>query len=150
MNNKTLFMEYTSVPFFRSIADIQHMLVQAGAASISQTMRDKRVHGITFVLPTGNQALNFELPARVEPVFQTLLLQRRRSLKGGEREEILKKAENIAWRQLSKWLEAQIAIVGLGMVQAQEVFMPYCLGLDGRTMFEHWQGRLLEAPKGTA
>ncbi len=147
MNNKALFMEHTSVPAFRSIADIQHMLTQAGAASISQTMRDKHVHGITFVLPAGNQDLNFELPARVDPVFNTLLLQRRRTPSNGDREEIRKKAENIAWRQLSKWLEAQIAIVGLGMVQAQEVFMPYCLGLDGRTMFEHWQGRLLEVPK---
>lgn len=144
---KSLFMEYTEVPSFRSIGDIQHMLTQAGAVSINQRMLDKKVAGVSFVLQTDGNLFNFDLPARVEPVFQNLILQRKREPSGSDREALRKKAENIAWRQLSKWVEAQLAIVGIGMVHAKEVFMPYCLGPDGRTMYEHWQGRLLEAGK---
>lgn len=145
---KSIFMGYTEVPAFRSIADVSHMLTQAGATTISQSMKDRKVAGITFTLPSGNgQGYAFELPVRVEPVLKSMLMQRHRPPTGSDLEALRKKAENVAWRQLSKWVEAQIAIVGIGMVQASEVFMPYLLGADGRTMYEHWQGRLLEAPK---
>ncbi len=145
--SKSVFMEHTQVPSFRSISDIQYILTQAGAVAINQRMKDKRINGVSFTLPLNRSLLAFELPARVEPVLQNLLKERRREPKPAEMVELRKKAENVAWRQLSKWLEAQLAIVGLGMVEAREVFMPYCLGDDGRTMYEHWKGRLLEAPK---
>jgi hypothetical protein len=45
-------------------------------------------------------------------------------------------AERVGWRQLKRWLEAQLALVETEMVEMREVFAPYLLAEDGRTLFE--------------
>lgn len=144
----SLYMQYTEVPAHRSIARIHGLLVDCGAVSIRQDMREKKLVGMSFVLHLDNNSLQaFQLPARVEPVYRTLLAERKRAPSQEDAVRLQQKAENIAWRQLSVWLEAQLAIIGVGMVAAAEVFMPYCLGPDGGTMYEHWRGRMLAAPQ---
>ena len=56
-------------------------------------------------------------------------------------------AERIAWRQMFWWLKAQLALVDMGMVESAEVLMPYMLAPDGRTFFDTYKPRMLEAPK---
>ncbi len=87
--------------------------------------------------------MQFQFPVRVEQAQERLLARYKRG--PHDATALFSKAEDITWRQLVRWLEAQFAIVDLGMTVAEEVFMPYCVGVDGRTLYEHWRGRLLEA-----
>jgi hypothetical protein len=51
---------------------------------------------------------------------------RKRMRRGGEA-ELQQQAERIAWRQILRWLQAQLALIETGMVDAPEVFFPYAL-----------------------
>jgi hypothetical protein len=46
-------------------------------------------------------------------------------------------AVRTAWRIVKDWTEAQMALVETQMVTTQEVFLPYAVMRDGRTLSEH-------------
>jgi hypothetical protein len=45
----------------------------------------------------------------------------------------------VAWRQILRWVEAQLALIDTGMVQPQEVFLSYAIvnqGEGDQSMYE--------------
>ena len=46
-------------------------------------------------------------------------------------------ATRTAWRIVKDWVEAHIALVETQMVTAPQVFLPYAVMRDGRTLSEH-------------
>jgi hypothetical protein len=75
--------------------------------------------------------LPYRLPARIEPVLQAMKNDRKtpRNLCN------IDQARRVAWRQLLRWIEAQLALVGVGMVDVKEIFMPYLI-VSGKTFYE--------------
>lgn len=148
---KKMFMETTTVPASRSIASIEDCLVRAGAAGI---MKQYAIGGsctsLRFSLRVGGHECPFELPARVEPVFQRLK-KKQTSYRSRKSEADMKEsAERIAWRQLFRWVEAQVALIDTGMVQAAEPFLAYQWNPNtGQTMFQAFEGaqKLPPAPE---
>src|ERR1039458_6782482 len=65
-------------------------------------------------------------PLRVDPIFKKLQEERRRQREQHTTRD-QERAERIAWRQLLRWVEAQLAMVDLGMAQDAEVFMAYAV-----------------------
>lgn len=148
--NKTgLFMGSTYVPVNRTVGDIQGVLVKAGARQISCDYdNSNEISGMRFSLPVKNNLIPFSLPVRIEKVFNHLQSQRSR-----QREKFTtddrKQAQQIVWRQLLRWIEAQLAVIETGMVEAHQPFMPYAIDRTGKTMFELWNAQLaLPAPEG--
>ena len=46
-------------------------------------------------------------------------------------------ARRVAWRILKDWIEAQIALLESGMVEMEEIFLPYMLAGPGdRTLYK--------------
>ena len=46
-------------------------------------------------------------------------------------------AKRVAWRQLLRWVEVQLAFTRTNMVKVEEVFLPYVqVNIDGQTLFE--------------
>jgi hypothetical protein len=85
----------------------------------------------------GNGIQLFTMPARVEPVFNILNGRRkysydRTSNAAKDREQ----AERVAWRQLLRWVQAQLAMIDCGMTEAAEVFFPYMETPRGGTIFQ--------------
>jgi hypothetical protein len=77
----------------------------------------------------------FEMPVRTEGVYR-ILQSRRRHDQWKYEEADKQKAERVAWRQLLRWVEAQIAMIQTGMAEAREVFMPYLFDpVSGKTLF---------------
>ena len=144
-NRKTLFMETTVKPTRTSINDIMALLVDSNASNIAMTYEDRKITGITFVYQVGKGQLAFALPIRVEPIFNVLQTDRKRHPDKYIAEDRAK-AERIAWRQLLRWLEAQLVMIDLGMVAMHEVFMPYQLDNSGRTMFQVFESQRLLGP----
>jgi hypothetical protein len=104
---------------------------------------------MNFTLTLENHEIPFSLPVRVEAVYQTLLKDAEQSQKWhGNQEQISKlkgKAERVAWRQLLRWVQAQLAMIETGMTQGAEVFMPYITGANGQTMFENFYDQKIKA-----
>lgn len=135
----TVFMETTEVPPERSAAEIASCLIRAGATQIATEYDNGRIVGLRFTLTVGGQPLTFELPARTEPVYK-LLVKRSRSSYLTEKEKTNKRAqaERVGWRQLLRWVQAQLAMMDVGMVSAHEVFFPYMF--DGkRTLVQQFE-----------
>jgi hypothetical protein len=128
-------METTEVPVERTCAAIVSDLVQAGARQISQEFSaNKEVIGVRFsleVLP--GQIRYFALPVRDEPVYKLL---RKQVTYRTDAQTLMDRAKRVAWRQLYRWVQAQLAMIQTGMVEAQEVFLPYMEHESGKTFYQ--------------
>lgn len=152
-----LFTETTDVPAERSLAEITGLLIRAGACAINTNFAPGgKVESVSFVLAYGAGRIPYLLPARIDPVFQKLNKRRDTWGRFSQREMAAKdreQAERVAWRQLFWWLKSQLALIDLGMVESAEVLMPYMLGTDGRSFFDTYKQKMIEAPgpaKGAA
>jgi hypothetical protein len=152
---RTLFMETTEIPVQKTSGDILSLLVRAGATQVSLDYQAGKIVGMRFTYPVDGFPVAFRLPVRTEPVFKIINGRRspygqfsRSAMAGKDREQ----AERVAWRQLLRWIEAQIAMVETGMVKTDEVFLPYVATASGETLYEHFIAtgaaqRLLAAPE---
>ncbi len=92
--------------------------------------------------------LPFAMPARIEPVYALLCKRRTGFLDNEAKARIRAQAERVGWRQLLRWVQAQLAMIEVGMAQRAEVFMPYIQQADGRTFFEYFEAKQLALPPG--
>jgi len=141
MSGKTLFMETTEIPVQKTAADILGLLVRTGATQVSLDYQDGRPVGMRFIYPMNGHLVVFCLPVRTEPVFRILNGRRtpdawkqfnREAMAAKDREQ----AERVAWRQLLRWVEAQIALIDTGMVKTDEVFMPYITDRNNKGFYQ--------------
>ena len=118
---------YTSqVSAKRSIEYIETTLVKHGARTVvKQYDEEGRTNGIYFLVPIDGHETPYKLPARIaecEVVLRSNLGQRARP---ETRKKIPQQAERTAWKILSDWVEAQMAMVELGQIEFTEVYLPY-------------------------
>ncbi len=152
---KPIYMENTEIPTDRTAAEISSCLVQAGATTIHTRYKDGKISGLDWTMRVGMNEVRFAMPARVDPVYQMLASRRQGWSKnygdkyfGSElREKLRSQADRVAWRQLLRWVQAQLAIIEVGMVKSAEVFMPYMQQADGRTFFEYFEAKQLALPE---
>lgn len=83
----------------------------------------------------------FSLPANVDGVRCVMEQQGVKAAKG--------QAERTAWRNVRDWIMAQMAIIEAGMVQMEEVFLPYMTDGKGRTVYQLYQRGTLALEGGT-
>jgi len=134
MKVKTLFMETTKIEPEQTVAQIQNILGKYGAGAVMTEYDKGEVVALTFKVKLGEKDLPFRLPCRWQAINNILLLRRKRLRNTGE---ITHQAKRIAWRQILRWVEAQMALVETDMVKIQEVFMPYIqMTISGQTLYE--------------
>lgn len=123
--------------------------MMAGARTIGGRYENGQIVGMSFTLRLEQHEIPFSLPVRVDAVYATLLKDAKQSQKWhGEPEQIAKlksKAERVAWRQLLRWIQAQLAMIETGMVRGAEVFMPYITQGNGQSMFENFYEQKIKA-----
>ncbi len=152
MSRKPIFMESTEIPAERTAAEVSSCLVQAGAMSISMRYDGNgKITGLNWTMKVGPKEVQFAMPARVEPVYKLLVSRRTGWLADETKNRIRAQAERVAWRQLLRWVQAQLAMIEVGMAQRGEVFMPYIQQADGTTFWEYFEGKqlALNAPEVT-
>lgn len=124
----------TTVSAQSSIAEIQRMLAQAGATSVTMIYESALPTGIEFSLLVGSNMFSFRLPCNMKGVVSVL----------AKAEPRYRRPEHIAavsWRILKDWTEAQLAIIQAQMAQPSEVFFPYMLTSGGMTVYERAAGQ---------
>ncbi len=144
--NVALFMENTQIEEGQTVAAIHHLLATRGASSVLVEYQAGKVSSVSFALIVGETRVPFRLPCRWQAVERILKSSKRKPRRNDSWESW---ARRVSWRQILRWVEAQLALVETGMVKAQEVFLPYaCVG--DQTMYqviEQKQFLSLPAPK---
>ena len=133
----------TSIDPHKTVGEIQKLLATKGARGI---LLEYNKHGdpsaVAFQMEVKGQLLGYRLPCRAEKVYDVLGKQWKAG-KVERRYTTMEHAVRVGWRIIKDWIEAQLAIVESGMVDMEEVFMPYQLMSNNQTMYEVMQRKLL-------
>lgn len=114
----------------KTCAEIGKILSKHGAMAV-MTEYDKENHlvsALAFKINLNGNQIAFRLPADWRPVQRVLQEQ------GVKCDQMM--AVRVSWRIIKDWVEAQMALVETQMVTTQQVFLPYAIMRDGRTLSE--------------
>jgi len=130
-------MDYTSkVPVSRTISQIQAKLVEHGArAVIMEYGDDGRVKALAFNVKMPNRELPIRLPIDAAATLRVLQRQAAdREIPAGYAKD--DHAYRVAWRNIFHWVSAQLALLSTQMVTIDQLFLPYAITKDGRTVYD--------------
>lgn len=131
-NRQSILNYTTAVSAERTVGEITRLLVQAKATAILTEFNEGLISALSFRIATEFGVLTFRLPARVEQVYKVLV----RSPKIPPRLRTREQAARVAWRIIKDWLEAQLAMIQAGLVDLEQVFLPYAQNAGGETVYE--------------
>ncbi len=144
-------------PIERIFTELQQTLGTHGAKHISYDFGDDgRVQGITFTVKVNDRFFPIKLPARVEQAQAVLRKQWEAGIishkVGKEKAYGDEQAYRVAWSNILDWVQAQMALLEIGMAEMEEIFLPYMQDNQGVTYFERVKERgfLLGEGKKTA
>jgi len=122
----------TKVSADRSINEIQSMLVNHGATGVlfEYEQGTGRIAALKFVLLLNGKKVGFSLPCEWR-LFQEVLKQQ--DVKRWNEEDY---CYRVAWRDLRDWVDAQMALYETQMVQIPQIFLPFAVTPNGKTMYE--------------
>lgn len=123
----------TKISVEKTVGEIQAMLAARGVNSVRLDYQNGRPFALSFTLDVKSRPVRFQLPARWTAVYR--ILEKDQSIPKGLRTR--DQAMRVGWRIVKSWLEAQLAIVDVGMADMAEVFLPYAVSEEhGRTLYQ--------------
>ena len=149
--SKLLLNYTTTIPVSKTLGEIQKLLAEAGADHFSVRYGKGAVPvGVVFAMQTAQGALDYRLPVDAEKVLAMLecasnewVRVKKKYSYGSERRRRVPQshvtpehAAQVGWRVIKDWLEAQVALIQIGLVSLDEVMLPYQLTADGMTIYE--------------
>lgn len=131
----------TTIAAGKTVAEVQTILANVGCRRVLIEYEQSEPSALMFEL----QAHQYRLPCREEAVYKKLL----KDQKVPGRLRTHAQARRVAWRILKDWVEAQTALISVGMVSPAEVFLPYQITASGETVYEVYarSDNLLEAKR---
>jgi hypothetical protein len=122
----------------KTASEIAKCLSMHGASAVMTEYDpvDGQVTALSFKVKMGDKEMGFRLPSDYKPVLQVLGQQWQQRKIGGPRPDKLQ-AVRVSWRIIKDWVEAQMALVETQMVTTAQVFLPYAVMKDGRTLTQH-------------
>lgn len=121
---------YAKMPAGKYIQDIQEALVKAGAIGIQQEFEQGRTVSLAFLLDLQGKKVGFKLPIGWKKVQQVLKNENIGRWKDDDY------AYRVSWAIMRDWVEAQMAILASENVTMPQLFLPYAMSGDGKTLFE--------------
>lgn len=140
----------TEIEANKTIIEVQDILAKSGAKGIALEYDDSgNIESLFFrMVIQGGQEIAFKLPAKPQAVYDVLY-------KGmvGERNPNFKNARwqkslNIAWRIMKEWLEIQFTLIKLNQVEAIEIFLPYMVTGQNRTLYSDMKENQFQLSSG--
>lgn len=128
----------SSISADKSVLFIERKLVQHNAKQILKEYGpDARLAAICFMIPINGHDIPFKLPANIAKCEEVLLASLSPRARPETIKRVSKQAERTAWKILSDWVEAQMAMIELAQVEILEVFLAYVFdNQKQRTFFE--------------
>ena len=129
----TLYMETTKKEPEQTSAEIESLLSQYELTRFMKDYENGEVIGCYFTLKINGKDVPIRLPVRWQPIMQMAETGDTKYIKPGDEQQ----AKRVAWRQVYRWIESQLALVDLEMVEIAEVFLPYMMINKKQTLFQH-------------
>ena len=129
MKVKGLYMGSTKISPEKTAGQIEEVLTKHKATAIQKRYDDGEIVALDFAINVNEQDLFFSLPIRYEAILEIIKKYHTPS------EAEAARARRVAWRQVLRWVEAQLAMVEVEMVKLEEVFLPYLITPKG-TLYE--------------
>jgi hypothetical protein len=135
---KKLIKNYTTdIPVEKTIAEIQQLLAQNGARGIALEYDERgTIKDVFFKIILNNKEMPFRLPAKADKVYTALHEGTPEHYHTRYGKQWREEAARIAWRICKTWLEAQITLINLEQAKMEEVFLPYLIMPNDKTLFE--------------
>lgn len=122
----------TKIDAARTIMEIQGILANHGARAILINYgTDGLIEAISFKVNTLYGELGFRLPIDPDAILKVL-----------ERQPLRTKVKldhalgvRVAWRIVKDWIEAQMALLETDMVKLEQIFLPYLLIENDKTLY---------------
>lgn len=136
--NKMAIKNYTTtVKVEKTINEIQQILAKHKAKAILTEYGDTGcIIAMSFKISTIHGDIGIRLPARQENVLKILKKQKNQNNSIRATNE---QAEKTAWRNIKDWIDAQMALIDTEMVEIDEVFLPYIINNNGKTLYEKFK-----------
>lgn len=129
----TLYMETTGIEVIKTCSEIEAFLLKRGVTEVWKKFNSGEVESVEFVMPIDGNELCFRLPFKWEAIQEMASKGKTRYRKTAEEPQ----ARKVAARLVLRWVQAQFALIDTGMLEMQEVFMPYFTSGDGTTFYEY-------------
>ncbi|MFA6048289.1 MAG: hypothetical protein WC737_05790 [Parcubacteria group bacterium] len=122
---------------------IQKCLSEHGAKKIMFDYNQQgKIVELSFGLEINDQLFGFKLPARLENVSRVMYGCLLCDLGGGKPGEMKRdQVYNTAWANIRDWILAQMALIDTEMVKFEEVFLPYIVDQNNKTLFEKMESK---------
>lgn len=124
----------TTVEAYKTVSEIENVLVKHGAKSIMKNYDGEFIIGLSFLINNGINDIPVKLPIKTEECLKILENEKKKGTKNIKATK--EQAERVAWRILKDWVEAQMALLDIQMVKFEEIFLPYIETKGGKTVFE--------------
>jgi hypothetical protein len=118
----------------QTISEIQKMLSRHGVTAMMTEYDGPQVSSVSFRMTVSGKPMGFRLPCNWRAVVEIFKEQRVPLKHGGTAQE---QATRTAWRIIKDWIEAQLALVEVNMATVPQIFLPYAIMKDNRTLAEH-------------
>lgn len=125
----------TKVPASRSINEVQAMLAARGATGILfeyEAEGTGRLAALSFKISMRGKDVGFRLPSNWKRAQEALRQQGIR--KAHVDEEYVYR---VAWRIVRDWVASQMSILDLELVEFPQIFLPYAIGANNKTLYEN-------------
>jgi len=121
----------------KTASEISKCLSLHGASAVMTEYDpvEGQVTALSFKVKMGDREIAFRLPSDWKPVLKVLEQQWLQRKIGGPRPDKFQ-AVRVSWRIIKDWVEAQMALVETQMVTTAQVFLPYAVMRDGKTLSE--------------
>ena len=124
----------TTVDAIKTAGEIEVILIKGGAKAIQKEIDNGKVISIKFIVDSPIGTIPIELPVQIAAVAEILRQQKKNNPRI---KTSLDHAERTAWRCLKDWVEAQMALIEIGMVSIDQVFLPYVINKEGKTLYAY-------------
>jgi len=138
----------TKIQAEKTASEIQRILANHGARAVMiEYDIGGQIEALSFKAQTPNGDVGIKLPIDIKATMRVM-----------ERQVTLRKiprsfanegqARRVAWRIIKDWVEAQMAILETEMVKLEQIFLPYVVSDDGRTVYERLLDSKFQLPEG--
>lgn len=139
---KTIYMETTKISPEKTAAEIQNKLKDYGLTKFMFDYDKGDIVGCVFSIKISGKDVPIKLPVRWEPLWIMIKQGKTKYAK------TIDQAKRTAWRQILRWIESQLALVDLDMVEMGEVFLPYMMLSKTETLYQRLKANNMKLIEG--
>lgn len=126
-----LYMETTKKTPEQTIGDIQKLLKKLKIRDILTNYgADGEVKAFSFSVDRGNSRISYRLPVDHKPLWRLAQQGKTKYIRTESQ------ARNVAWRQVYRWIMAQLAIIHTEVYSMEEVFLSHMMVNRHQTVYD--------------